>query len=411
MKFALLSHVMPPSWSGQAVVLGRLLDGLDPSEYCLISPYPKPSAHETFMRPLEANYYHLPHEEIVNRGYRFGLNYVREAINFVYGVFKRTRQLAKIIEREKCEAIVACSGHLHDMPAARLASRLKGIRFYAYYFDYYSHQFTLPETRALAKLAERWFIHRTDGIITTNAVTRDHLQQRYGVDAMVLHFPFDLAGYQQRQAGCSQVQQGPKNEVRIVYTGAVYHAHFDAFHNLIRAIEMLGRSEIKLHIYTAQPTATLATEGIASRSIVFHDHRHTYEVPCVQRTADVLFLPLAFNSPYPMLVQTAAPVKLPEYLASGRPILCHAPHGSFISSYLRDHDCGLVVDQSDPERLAAALDQLLRDTTLQSKITTNALQRARADFDQGLARARFARILRGQAEMATGLQARIDQYD
>lgn len=392
MRFALLSHVMPPSWSGQAVVLARLLEGLDPSEYCLISAQAQPTADETFTRPLGAKYYHLPHEYIVNRGYRFGLNYVREIINFLHGVFKRARRLAAIIEREKCDAIVACSGHLHDLPAAWLASRYKRVPFYAYYFDYYSHQFVLPESRVLAQLAERWFIHRANGIISTNEILRDHLQRRYGIDSTVLHFPLDLADYEQHRGSGPDGQEAPKDEVRIVYTGAIYHAHFDAFHNLIRAIQLLGRRELKVHVYTAQPIETLAAEGIEG-PIVFHKHRNTDEMPSVQRAADVLFLPLAFKSDYPVLVHTAAPVKLPEYLASGRPILCHAPHDSFISWYLRRHDCGLVVDQSDPEQLATALDQLLRDTALGKKMAVNALERARADFDQTVARARFAEVV------------------
>ena len=36
-KTAIVSHVLPPSPSGQAVVLYRLLEGMPPDRYCLIS--------------------------------------------------------------------------------------------------------------------------------------------------------------------------------------------------------------------------------------------------------------------------------------------------------------------------------------------------------------------------------------
>ena len=37
MKFAIISHVLPPSWSGQAMILFKLLKDVNPSDYILIS--------------------------------------------------------------------------------------------------------------------------------------------------------------------------------------------------------------------------------------------------------------------------------------------------------------------------------------------------------------------------------------
>ena len=42
------------------------------------------------------------------------------------------------------------------------------------------------------------------------------------------------------------------HDLKIVYTGAIYEAHFTAFHNLIAAIEKTGIPNLKLHIYTPQ---------------------------------------------------------------------------------------------------------------------------------------------------------------
>ncbi|HYE16132.1 MAG TPA: hypothetical protein VD968_16965 [Pyrinomonadaceae bacterium] len=105
---------------------------------------------------------------------------------------------------------------------------------------------------------------------------------------------------------------------------------------------------MKLHAYTTQRAEELAGRGIGGPAVVFHPHLSVAEMPGVQRRADLLFLPLAFESPYPDLVRTSAPVKFGEYLASRRPVLVHAPPRSFISWYCREHDCGLVVDESDP---------------------------------------------------------------
>ncbi|HYE16131.1 MAG TPA: hypothetical protein VD968_16960, partial [Pyrinomonadaceae bacterium] len=107
----------------------------------------------------------------------------------------------------------------------------------------------------------------------------------------------------------------PDGEVRIVYTGAIYEAHYDAFRNLLAALERLGRPEVKLHAYTTQRAEEMAGRGIGGPAVVFHPHLSVAEMPGVQRRADLLFLPLAVESPYPDLVRTSAPVKFGEYLA------------------------------------------------------------------------------------------------
>ena len=57
------------------------------------------------------------------------------------GVALRARAIARILKREECDAVVVCTGgnEVQDFPAAFLASRLKGARFYAYLLDQYIH--------------------------------------------------------------------------------------------------------------------------------------------------------------------------------------------------------------------------------------------------------------------------------
>ena len=371
-------------------MLARLLGDLDPAEYCVISAR-ETVAGDAFSRSLPGRHYQLPHEIYVNRGFRYGLPYVRESINFVLNVRARARRIAEIVESEKCSAIVACSGDLEDLPAAWLASRRTKVPFYAYYFDYYSHQFVAPEKRAIARLVEPRFIRRTAGIITTNEILTDDLRSRYGVDSTVLHLPCDLEEYERLVRDCAEDESNTQ-EVSIVYTGAIYDAHFDAFRNLLRAIETLKGKKITVHIYAAQDPRELAANGIDG-PVVLHNHRPNSEMPCVQRRAGILFLALAFNSPYPAIVRTAAPSKLAEYLASGRPILCHAPRDSFISWYFRKHECGVVVDEDDPARLAKGIELILSDAQLCQRLIANAYECARTDFDIAKSRAAFFQLL------------------
>jgi glycosyltransferase involved in cell wall biosynthesis len=117
------------------------------------------------------------------------------------------------------------------------------------------------------------------------------------------------------------------------------------------------------------------------------------EIPRVQQAADILFLPLAFASPYPGVIRTSAPTKMGEYLAAGRPVLIHAPPDAFICQYFRQHNCGLVVDKNDALALAQAIERILENAELRRDLSAAACERARTDFDIIASRRAFIELL------------------
>jgi glycosyltransferase involved in cell wall biosynthesis len=395
LKLALLSHILPPSPSGQATILHRLLRTVPSSDYCLISreDYSREDLAEHKGR-LPARYYYLPPESQFSRPNRFGLYRVRDLANIVSQVYRRARRVAEVVKQENCGAVMACSGDVIDIPAGYLASRWARVPFYAYLFDDYLYQWTRPLHRLFVKYAEPILIKRAAGVIVPNEFLRDEYRRRYGVEATVIHNPYQTEEAEEETvAGMSQ----SKDEVRIVYTGAVYHAHFDAFRNLVAAIGQLGQLKVRLHLYTAQPREVLDRENIRG-PIVYHDHVSPEEARTVQRRADILFLPLAFVSEIPEVLKTSAPGKMGEYLASGRPILAHAPPWSFVSWYFRKHECGMVVDESEPAALARGIKRILEDEVLRRTMTENSRQRAAVDFSLVVAQTRFLKLLSSERQ-------------
>jgi hypothetical protein len=68
-RFAFCTRFLPPMWSGQAVVIGRLLAGLPPEVYCLATQpvYGDRRAHD-FIGALPGTYYDLPPEKRLPAG-------------------------------------------------------------------------------------------------------------------------------------------------------------------------------------------------------------------------------------------------------------------------------------------------------------------------------------------------------
>jgi glycosyltransferase involved in cell wall biosynthesis len=389
-KFALISLGLPPSQSGQSMVLYHLLKQFDPKQYCLITL--KNFNQYKFLgncsTRLNAKYFFLHPDYQIIRVLIKTVSLFRSALLLEVILKLRIYQVKKILQKEQCKMVIGCTGDLFDPPAAFFAGKELGIPFILYTFDFYSRQWVHPVIREFSEKKEREMINGHSQVIVPNECLRQEYFKKYGIGAMVIHNPFDLVEYERNaNIAIADTLHSPK----IVYTGAIYEAHFTAFHNLIAAIEKTGIPNLKLHIYTPQSDSYLKNNNITG-PVEIHKHLPNNQMPGVQRNADILFLPLAFNSPYPEIIKTSAPGKIGEYLAAKKPILVHAPPESFVSWYFRKYNCGCVVDEDDPKKLAMEITRILRDPEKQKIYSENAYSRAKEDFDLPIAQKKFNNI-------------------
>jgi glycosyltransferase involved in cell wall biosynthesis len=391
-KLAVLSHILPPSPSGQAVVLYRLLRDWNPEDYCLLSRENHDAYPHVQNSPsgLPARYYHLLPGFRLKGSSRLS---VLAVLDTLLQVLQRARSVVHVVKRERCGAIMACSGDLIDLPAGYLASRWARVPFYAYLFDDYVYQWTRRLYRGFARYVESRILKHAAGVIVPNEFLRDEYRHRYRVEATIIRNPCEVLGVERQNRIAWPAREG---EVRIVYTGALYHANYDSFPSLVAAIGQLGRLDVKLHLYTARSPTELKQHDICG-PVVYHPHLARLDVLEVQRHADILFLPLAFASSIPQVIKTSAPGKMGEYLASGRPVLVHAPADSFVSWYFKEHECGVIVDANEPAMLAQAIRQITEDAALRCRLGENARARAAADFNPELTRAEFFKLFQSRA--------------
>lgn len=396
-KFALVSLGLPPSQSGQSVVLYHLLKTIPPENYCLITLRNFHLYHylEKCSDRLEGRYHFLfPDYQFVRQLVKAAsLFSLRPLLSFALKI--RIRQIKKILERENVQVVIACTGDLFDPPAAFLAAKEMGIPVILYAFDYYSRQWTEPVTISFAEAFESRILQGAAQIIVPNECMAKEYTMRYGVRPVVIHNPFDMEEYEKNvheNPDIQTLQSGTDGELRIVYTGAVYDAHYSAFHNLIKAIPKTGIPGLTLHIFTPQSPGQLQAHGI-SGPVRIHKPRPNSEIPALQRAADMLFLPLAFNSPYPDIIRTSAPGKIGEYLAAKKPVLVHAPEDSFISWFFSKNRCGEVVSEDNPEKLAESIVRLVRDDGYRQELSRNAYQLAKDKFDARPAREKLLALI------------------
>ena len=377
-------------------MLARLLQDWDPASVCLLQSQPDGHGFRARSLPLPLP---VPSDATPADGSDPGLQppflarlaraLIRRTLFAVPATWWRARKLADYLRVTGCTSLLVCTGGFEDIPEGFLAGHWARVRVVAYYFDWYGMQWPTRLRRMVALWIESRIIRKFGAVIVPNEALRDALVERYGVQPIVIHNPCHEHPLSRRPLSKWPTDDG---EITVVYTGAVYHAHFDAFRNLVLALAGSAPASMRLHVYTWQPPWVLRDHGIEA-GFVFHGHLPPESIAEVQRRADVLFLPLAFESPIDEVLRTSAPGKMGEYLATGRPILVHAPPDSFLSRYFREHRCGVVVDDNSPIAVAGALERIAEDASLRQAVGEKARERARIDFDPALARATFRHVV------------------
>jgi len=397
MKFALISPVLPPATSGQAIVIYRLLKNIDPQQFILISPHKYghiDDNNQNGTSTLDSKYYRvprLPHliEILFLKTDRFGFYPLLR----IY-LMLRTIMFVSILKREKCACVVGCSADLLDPYCSYMACKKLQIPFIFYAFDDYIAQFLSKNDLYFSQKHGPEILQNAKKILVPNEFLRDYYNERYKINATVIHNPVNLEDYEKT----IPILQEFGKALSIRYTGDIYEAHYDAFNHLVKAIEKLSQLKIVFDIYSDRELP----EGIESKKIhiVYHKHQHNSMMPLIQKEADVLFLPLAFKSPYTdQIIETSSPGKMGEYLAAKRPILVHAPSNSFVTWYFKKYNCGVVAESEDIADLSEKLFQILMNQSLRNEIITNAWHRASEDFDEKKVQSQFVKILQENCEV------------
>lgn len=424
-KFVIVSHILPPSPSGQAVMLYRLLSDLHPSQYCLISKHNYRDSYffeKNWMNKLAGKYYSYGNIlkmmlgsfyfiftplKLVNIGIFLINKYWRKRFHWIPGIRElvqlvrinleiliHTILISYVVKKENCTVVIACTGDIRDLPAAFLASKLSGVSFVIYSFDDFVFQWSgiYRDVRfSYAKRITPVIFRKANTVIVTNEMLKKEYHKRYGIKSKVIYNPT----LKPRPMPYTSVQKPlDKNEINLVFTGAIYTPHYDAFANLVSALFLLEKPNVRLHLFTAQPIKELENQGLIGPKIVYHPHTPYHRVHEILKQADVLFLPLGFKTPYPELIKTSFPGKMVDYLQAGKPILVHALKDSFVAWYFKTHRCGVVVDKNDPFELMENLSKLLADSKKQKQLSKRAIMRGKLDFNQNKSRKLLMQVIR-----------------
>lgn len=292
----------------------------------------------------------------------FGFLLIKKIVNFYLSG-------KKLALDEKNQAILGISDDGPALIAAYLLSKKNGKPLYYFLFDIYKGNYLETPNNWTANIMEKRIFQEAKKIFVTNEGTAEYYQKRYPFlhdRFVVIHNSIFPEEYESQRT-----PYGLNPPYTIIFTGHVYWAQEQSVLNMIKAMDYLKDLPVKLELYIPNAIETIK-QMINNKPNVTVSAAPPSEMPKIQSRATLLFLPLAWNTKSPGIITTATPGKFTGYLASGRPILVHAPDYAFVSQYTKQHQLGLVVDKNDVQLLADTIRKFLKDPGLGQQYVNNA---------------------------------------
>lgn len=137
--------------------------------------------------------------------------------------------------------------------------------------------------------------------------------------------------------------------------------------------ELSAEINIRLEIYTRPPWKGVAQEKFARlKSVVVLDQVPASDYVDLLQGANALLIAYNFDKQSQTYVGYSIANKLPEYLASGTPILAYGPPTAATIAYLRRRGCVQLMDNPDRRNLLDKVRQLAVSQELQERLGTAA---------------------------------------
>lgn len=362
----------------------RLLSGFDADELDVLTDRAlRPEVRRGGPRVLHGRYHFALRKG--PRGNRYALGRVlNAAVNVGLGAAAGVRG-AVLARQRNAGWILTVADEGFSVIAGAVGARLTGRPHVVMVFDLWEENAYTGVARRLARLLEPRIFRGAARIVVHNEQMAEHYRTKYGLECPVL--PTSVEPW---ETVSSPAEPRHEKVREILFAGAVYWAQEDALRRLSRVTESLPGVRLTILGSSAEAEA-LRERGIVADRLEPDLPPERFRPRLEQ--ADVLFLGLGFDTAHPDVIRTASPAKLPEYMASGRPILIHAPAGSHVAEYGREGGFAEVVDIADDEALRAAVLRVVEDEELAQKRTARAQELVHARHEASSVRAELRSLL------------------
>lgn len=373
-KLLIISPWVPPAPASPAIFLYNLFSQFDPATFFILT-----SAQWATSTDKESK---LP-----CRYFSFG---PRAKTGSLRSILSGLR----VIRNEDIELLLGIGDRGYTLILTFVLSLLSGKPYAVYLLDLYRWNYLGSKQKILARICEPILFKYAGSIFVMGDGHRLLYERKYGN-----RFTYTVIRNcvePDHQAAAAKKSAPP---YRIVYTGNIYWAQEGSVRNLIKAVSLIPDMDIRIDLYSLRVPERIKNEFANNPRVAFKSALHE-EMAAIQASADILFLPLAWNARSREVIEMATPGKTAEYLVSGRPILVHAPPYAFLSTYAREKGFAEVVDEENIEKLRDAVRRLLTDEKHVAELIKNAEKLSASEYDVAVNARELALHIPGGGELS-----------
>ncbi len=163
---------------------------------------------------------------------------------------------------------------------------------------------------------------------------------------------------------------------RLVYAGSIFpYAQRQSLIDCCHAVDRLNSEgfPVTLDIYSPKSLLGVSTSLFTvNPAITFHDALAQEPYRRELGRADVLLLPVNFDVGSLRFIRLSMPTKVPEYLASGTPVLVYGPFNTAQTDYAVEKGWGAHVGRQNIDTLMKMIKKMVRDMDLRKRLSASA---------------------------------------
>jgi glycosyltransferase involved in cell wall biosynthesis len=364
-RILLLSWTIPPETTGSAIIVGNLAKQFSRAEMVVAGERP-------WGRPAVAWRDDWPELVYVIMGWPRGLRGTRWWRWLQFPVLLLRCLL--LVWKHRCTTVLVVFPKEDFLLAGYLTALCSGTKLVPYFHNTYVENRTGASLRFARWLQRRVFARAACVFVMSEGMV-DLYRERYpGLACAALPHAFNEA-FPAADAVAPPPPAASRTPFRFFISGSVNESCRDA---IVRACAAIAQvTDATLTLLSGTPEAYLRQLGIL-RDGVRRETVSRDDVIARLGQADVVVLAHGFEGQLAdEEYRTIFPTKTIEYLICGRPILAHAPADCYLTRFLVEHDCALVVTEPTTGALLAAIARLRTDAALRARLVRNAFEAAR----------------------------------
>ncbi|USK38701.1 hypothetical protein LIS77_22920 [Cytobacillus firmus] len=254
-----------------------------------------------------------------------------------------SNETLKIIDHFKPDVIYTMGSTISVLKTARFLSKRYDSKIVLHFMDnwretlYSNSKLMRPFKITLNRWIEKVENSNFSGLVISNKMAREYTKlsnkKYYTLMNCVQDVPYKNPTTNQ-------------NQTRIfTYTGGL---HLNRWKELVlmekclRELKENGQ-QVKLYIYTSRNDKEKYSDLFNEDITVFKDYLPHNKVYLAYKEADILVHIESFEPDIVQFTKYSLSTKIPEYMSSGRPILCLAPSTLAVSEYINEVKAGIAV--------------------------------------------------------------------